>query len=61
VLQFLLSIAQAIAPVGAGAAYDALHSYVPVFWFLALLSAVSVVAVLPARRRVIPEALQSEP
>jgi len=51
VLQFLLSIAQALAPVGAGAAYDALHTYTPVLWFFVALSAVSVGAVLPARRR----------
>jgi MFS family permease len=50
VLQFLLSIAQALAPVGAGAAYDALHTYVPVLWFLTALSALAVGAVLPARR-----------
>jgi hypothetical protein len=59
----LLSIAQAVAPVGAGAAYDALHSYEPVFWVLAVFSAISVVAVLPARRRQsgVVQALQSEP
>jgi len=63
VLQFLLAIAQALAPVGAGAAYDAVHSYEPVFWVLTLLSAVSVVAVLPARRGRAPvvQAVQSEP
>jgi MFS family permease len=56
VLQFSLSIAQAIAPVGAGAAYDWLHSYEPIFWGLTGLSTLSVLAVLPARR-----AIQSEP
>jgi MFS family permease len=61
VLQFGLSIAQSIAPVGAGAAYDAFHSYEPIFWLLTLLSAVAVVAVLPAKRREVPEALQSQP
>ncbi len=50
VLQFSLSIAQAIAPVGAGAAYDWLHGYEPVFWTLTVLSGLSVFAVLPARR-----------
>lgn len=49
VLQFALSVAQAAAPFGAGAAYDALHSYEPIFWSLALLSAVAVLALLPAR------------
>ncbi len=66
VLQFSLSIAQAIAPVGAGAAYDLLHSYEPIFWGLTALSAVSVVAVLPAHKTANAqsnsiEALQSEP
>jgi len=56
VLQFSLSIAQAIAPVGAGAAYDRLHSYEPIFWGLTGLSTLAVLAVLPARR-----AIQSEP
>ena len=51
VLQFLVSIAQALAPVGAGAAYDVLHTYTPVLWFFVGLSSLSVVAVLPARRR----------
>jgi MFS family permease len=57
VLQFLLSIAQALAPVGAGVAYDALGSYTPVFWLLTLLSGGSALAVLPARG----EAIQSQP
>ncbi len=50
VLQFALSLAQAAAPFGAGAAYDALHSYEPILLALAVISAVAVVAVLPARR-----------
>jgi MFS family permease len=50
VLQFALSLAQSAAPFGAGAAYDALHSYEPIFLALAVISAVAVVAVLPARR-----------
>src|SRR5207248_10613451 len=50
VLQFAISIAQAAAPFGAGTAYDALHSYEPIFWGLAVLSAIAVVAILPARR-----------
>ena len=50
VLQFLLSLAQAAAPYGAGAAYDALRSYEPVLWTLTVVSAAAVLAVLPARR-----------
>ncbi len=50
VLQFALSLAQAAAPFGAGVAYDVLHSYEPIFWALALISAGAVLAVLPARR-----------
>jgi cyanate permease len=46
----MLSLAQAAAPFGAGAAYDALHSYEPILWALLGVSAVAVVAVLPARR-----------
>jgi MFS family permease len=57
VLQFALSIAQAIGPVGAGAAYDALHTYEPILWAFTVLSALSVLAVLPVRR----ETLQSAP
>jgi MFS family permease len=57
VLQFVLSLAQAAAPFGAGVAYDALHSYEPIFWGLTVLAALAVVAILPARR----EPLQSEP
>ena len=50
VLQFALSVAQAAAPFGAGAAYDGLHSYEPILWALAGISALAVLAVLPARR-----------
>ncbi|MDQ6670802.1 MAG: MFS transporter [Chloroflexota bacterium] len=49
VLQFAISLAQAAAPVGAGAAYDWLASYEPILWTLTLTSALAVVAVLPAR------------
>ncbi|HYL72419.1 MAG TPA: MFS transporter, partial [Candidatus Dormibacteraeota bacterium] len=59
VLQFALALAQAAAPFSAGAAYDLLHSYEPIFWALALISAGAVLAVLPARRDA-PEPLQSE-
>lgn len=60
VLQFATSLAQAAAPVAAGAAYDRLHSYEPIFWTLAALSALAVLAVLPARYdRHTEDALQS--
>ena len=49
VLQFALSLAQAAAPFGAGAAYDALHSYEPVLWALAVVSALAVLAILRAK------------
>jgi MFS family permease len=49
VMQFAISLAQAAAPVGAGAAYDWLGSYEPILWALTLTSALAVVAVLPAR------------
>ena len=57
VLQFFISLAQAAAPFGAGVAYDLSGSYEPVFWALAVISALAVVAVLPARRE--PGELQS--
>src|SRR6266849_3042890 len=57
VLQFALSLAQAAAPVGAGVAYDLSGSYEPVFWALAVISALAVVAILPARKK--PRELQS--
>jgi MFS family permease len=60
VLQFALSLAQAAAPFGAGAAYDALHSYEPILWALAGISAVAVAAVLPARRTA-ADTVQSQP
>lgn len=62
VLTFGLSLAQAAAPFGAGAAYDKLKSYEPIFWGLALISALAVLALLPARRGENElEPLQSEP
>jgi predicted MFS family arabinose efflux permease len=60
VLQFALSLAQAAAPYAAGAAYDALLSYEPIFWGLALIAALAVLAVLPAKREA-SETLQSKP
>ena len=60
VLQFALSLAQAAAPYGAGAAYDVMLSYEPIFWGLTVLAALAVVAVLRAKRDP-SERLQSEP
>jgi MFS family permease len=60
VLQFVISLTQAAAPVGAGVAYDALGSYEPILWAFAVISAAAVVAVLPAKREP-DEALQSQP
>jgi MFS family permease len=42
--------ATALAPISAGAAYDLLHSYDPLFWTFVVLSAIPVGAVLLARR-----------
>jgi predicted MFS family arabinose efflux permease len=63
VLQFAISLAQAAAPVGAGIAYDLSGSYEPVFWALAAISGLAVVAVLPVRRNPAGGAreLQSQP
>jgi MFS family permease len=61
VLQFAVSLAQAAAPFGAGVAYDVLHSYEPIFWAFVVVSALAVVAVLPARRPTSGKALQSSP
>jgi cyanate permease len=60
VLQFALSLAQAAAPFGAGTAYDALHSYEPIFWGLTVISGFAVLALLPARRQG-SDRLQSQP
>jgi MFS family permease len=49
VLQMAVSFAQALAPVGVGAGYDALGSYEPILWGLVVLSALAVLAILPAR------------
>lgn len=42
--------ATALAPISAGAAFDIMHSYVPLFWAFVVLSALPVPAVLLARR-----------
>lgn len=49
-MAFFLTGARALAPVGAGVVYDAAGGYQPVFWRLAVVSAVSVGAVLLAER-----------
>jgi MFS family permease len=61
VLQFLLSLAQAVAPVGAGVAYDALRSYEPILWTLVGLSALSVLAILPVKPNRARQPVQSQP
>lgn len=43
-------VATALAPISAGAAYDLLGTYVPLFWGFVVLSAVPVGAVLLVRR-----------
>ena len=48
VLQMTVSLAQAVAPVSVGAAYDVLGSYEPILWALVVLSALAVLAILPA-------------
>jgi MFS family permease len=49
VLQMTVSLAQALAPVSVGAAYDLLGTYEPILWGLAGLSGLAVLAVLPAQ------------
>ena len=44
-------VATALAPISAGAAYDLLGTYIPLFWGFVLLSVVPVGAVLLVRRR----------
>ncbi|MBV9169190.1 MAG: MFS transporter [Chloroflexi bacterium] len=61
VMQFLLSLAQAVAPVGAGVAYDALRSYEPILWTLAALSSLSVLAIVPVRPNNALQPVQSQP
>jgi MFS family permease len=50
VLAFVVTLAQAGAPVGAGAAYDALGGYGPILWALVVVSALASICLLPARR-----------
>jgi cyanate permease len=49
VLAFAATLAQAAAPVGAGAAFDAFGGYDPILWGLVATSALAAVALLPAR------------
>ncbi|MDQ3810584.1 MAG: MFS transporter, partial [Chloroflexota bacterium] len=51
VLAFAVTLAQAVGPVGAGAAYDAVGSYTPILWALVAASAVASVSLLAARPR----------
>jgi MFS family permease len=46
VLQMVISIAQAAAPVSVGAGYDAFGSYEPILWLLVGVSSASVLALL---------------
>jgi len=50
VLAFAVNLAQAAAPVGAGAAYDLFGGYIPILWFSVAVSALGSLSVLPARR-----------
>ena len=49
VLAFVVTLAQASAPVGAGAAYDAVGGYQPILWALVVVSAVASACLLPVR------------
>lgn len=49
VLAFIVTLAQAGAPVGAGAAFDLLGGYQPIIWALVAISAAASVCVLPIR------------
>jgi MFS family permease len=50
VLAFAVTLAQAAAPVGAGAAYDVFGGYEAVLWALVVASGVASLALLPAQR-----------
>jgi MFS family permease len=50
VLAAFVTVANALAPVGVGAAHDRLGSYDPLFWAFVVLSAVPIGAVLLVRR-----------
>lgn len=59
VLAFAVTLAQATAPLGAGAAYEAICQYDPILWVLVLVSALASVCLLPARRADNPSACAS--
>ena len=52
VLAFVVTLAQAAAPVGAGAAFDVLGGYQPIIWALVVISAAASICVLPIGVRV---------
>jgi MFS family permease len=56
VLAFAVTLAQATAPVGAGAAYDAFGGYAPILWALVVVSALASLSLLPASGRTLPAA-----
>ena len=49
VLAFAVTLAQAGAPVGAGAAYDAFGGYQPILWASVVVSAAASICLLPTR------------
>jgi MFS family permease len=49
VFAFAVTLAQATAPLGAGAAYDAIGRYDPILWALVVVSALASLCLLPAR------------
>jgi MFS family permease len=49
VVAFATTLAQAAAPVGAGAAYDAVGGYGPIVWALVAVSMLAAVALQPTR------------
>jgi hypothetical protein len=49
VLAFAVTLAQATAPLAAGAAYDSIGRYDPILWALVVVSALASLCLLPAR------------
>jgi cyanate permease len=49
VLAFAVTLAQATAPLGAGASYDAIGRYDPILWALVVVPALASLCLLPAR------------
>ena len=56
VLAVAVILAQALAPVVIGAAYDRLGSYTPILLVLVVVSGLSCAVVLPVRQRVLTPA-----